>query len=46
MRDAIRQIDRRARKITEPEAKQTYLTGRPENRRAFDLANAWFGKSD
>jgi eukaryotic-like serine/threonine-protein kinase len=45
LRDAIRQIDVRARKFAEPGPKQTYLTGRPENRRAFELARAWFGAS-
>jgi tetratricopeptide (TPR) repeat protein len=43
LREAVRQIERRAAKIDDPAWKQGYLTRRPENRRAFDLARARLG---
>jgi serine/threonine protein kinase/tetratricopeptide (TPR) repeat protein len=43
LRQALTRIEVRAGKITEPALKNSFLTRRRENRRAFELAEAWFG---
>jgi hypothetical protein len=41
LRDALRQIEIRAEKIPDPVWKERYLTERPDNVRAFELAREW-----
>jgi tetratricopeptide (TPR) repeat protein len=41
LRDALWQIGVRAEQIADRPRRQTYLTGRPENRRALVLAETW-----
>jgi hypothetical protein len=43
---ALEQIALRADRIPDPALKERYLTGRPENRRAYELARAWFSDVD
>ena len=42
LREALRQIDHRSSKLTDPAMRTTYLA-RAENRRAVELARAWLG---
>jgi hypothetical protein len=45
LRAALDHIAIRADKIPEPLVKERYLTGRPENIRARELARDWFGQT-
>jgi hypothetical protein len=44
LREALRQIELRASTIPDGAWKERYLVGRPENRRAFELARDWLGE--
>ena len=46
LREALRQIELRASKITDPAQRATYLAGRPENVRVFSLARDWLGEEE
>jgi serine/threonine protein kinase len=41
LREALRQIERRAAKLSDPTHRASYLTARAENRRAAELARSW-----
>jgi len=43
--EALRQIDIRSTKITDPALRSSYLSGRPENRRARELEVQTVGSS-
>jgi hypothetical protein len=45
LREALHQIELRAAKLPDSVMRERYLTGRSENRRAFELEHAWFGVS-
>ncbi|HZF49685.1 MAG TPA: protein kinase [Polyangiaceae bacterium] len=45
LRSALDQIGLRADKIPDPAERERYITGRPENIRAHELARAWFGEA-
>ena len=46
LREALRQIEIRTSKITDPAWRAKYLSGRPENARVFSLARDWFGDEE
>jgi hypothetical protein len=45
LREALRRIDRRAGKLSDPALKHSFLTGRDENLRARAHAKAWLGEA-
>ena len=45
LRKALGRIEARAAKITNVSLKDSYLDRRRENRRAFQLAERWFGRA-